>query len=645
MILSHSTLKAAAVVIFIAALAESASASMLELVSNYSIGDWIQEKIYVQRVEIVDIDNTGMGEVLLVTTGKAGTPYAQYKNSVYVFNRNGTIRWQYGVDREILASILKDVNNDLNIETVISSGVEQEKISRGVIRVINKDGELMYQYSRTAIAGVMSIDDANDDKYYELLTGSEQKLMLLFVDGDKIWEYPESGTLNATVHSVGFIDVDHDTEMEFMYASDRLYFLETNSKPITDIELESNTDPAKRDLFFISPVNITYSDYPSIIAVSKGNNYVYAVEIQEMRINYDPDGNKIHNLKLNIKWKYEFFNNINKIQIYDVDKDNYDEIVIANEDGTLQVIDNTGTQKWAFRLSGPAKDFVITDVDGDGQTEILTISYSGPIYALSLNGDLLWSYDTNLRLDKIAAGDLDSDGIREIAMTSDKPSLYVYQLNNSLLQKMKADAFYAQAERFFVSSSYGEAKSYLQQARDIYGRYGFDVEVQKVQVLLNRIDYQMSEERRKLGDVYYEKAQEYYITGDYSMSEKYVGMAKDVYREFGDSENVLKCELLELRIKTVGQPTLASTTSLPKNETGVETGGADMSMALAFGGILLVGLLIAAFFKKRMEDRKDSSTKKVMEDELASKVSKMDFDNLESIDMGKTGEGFGGEQK
>ncbi len=135
---------------------------------------------------------------------------------------------------------MKDVNNDLNLETVISSGIEQEKISRGVIRVINKDGELLHQYSRTAIAGVMSIQDANDDKYYELLTGSDQKLMLLYVDGDKIWEYPESGTLNATVHSVGFIDVDHDKEMEFMYASDRLYFLETGKRFFTGPFIQGN---------------------------------------------------------------------------------------------------------------------------------------------------------------------------------------------------------------------------------------------------------------------------------------------------------------------------------------------------------------------------------------------------------------------
>ena len=611
-----------------------ASASTLDVLFNYSIAGTLNERIDVKSLNVVDVDNSGFSDVLVVTSGKAGTPYTQLKNLVIVFNPNGSVRWRHGVDREILASLIKDVNNDRKMDTIISSGLELENIARGTIQIINANGEAIREFSRTSMVSTMYIDDMFNNKYYELLAGSEGKLTLVYIDGEKLWEYPKSGILNASVYSTSTIDLDRDGHKEVLFGSAGVYLLDGRGNLISSYELEDDLDIHKREVIYVSAASITASDVPSIIAATATNN-LYALGCrkesgrEELRIERDAEGNKIYYCDLEVRWKYGFYNTINAIKVYDLDGDRLDEILVADEDGTLQAVDNTGSRLWSFRLDNPALDLAIGDVENDGSMDIVTQSSTGSIYALDTKGNFRWSHDTSLKLDELSIGDVDGDSMLEIAVTTVEPHVYLFKLNATFVQKAKADNLYAQGERFFLASSYLAAREYLVQARDIYSRIGSESDVEKTQSLISRIDSKISDERRKLADVYYERARDYYISGDYKTASNYVQMAKEIYAEFGDSENVLKCELLQMRIDTAltGTGTKISTT-IAVNTTGMDDGGINFNRFLFIGLVLLVGVGLIIYVVKKRESWKEpkrGSPPKGREEDVLARIDRMDL--------------------
>lgn len=598
-------------------LTTTASASLLESLFSYDMLGSLQEKMDVEQLVVADIDNSGIGEIIVVTTGKGGTQYTELKNTVYVFNSNGSLRWRYGTGREILASVVKDVNNDLNLETVLSSGVEKENIARGMIKILNKDGSAVREFSRTSLVGAMVIDDMNGDKYNEILTGSEGRVSLVYIDGEKIWDYPSegNGTLPYGVYSVSTINLEDDNVLEVLFGSDAVYLLEKNGKFISSCEVDTSLDPLKRRVTYVASARLLKTVSPQVITATDANS-VYGIDINNLNSQYINDFLH-HRGNLKELWTYSFYNKINALKLYDTDKDGLDEILMANEDGNFYVLDNTGSMLWSFRVEGAAKDFLITDVEDDGNADILVASSSGFIYALDTTGDFEWKHDTLLPLGKIAAGDIDGDALPEIAVTTNKPEIYAFKLNQSFILKFQADNLYAQGERYFLSSSYTEAKDALVKARGLYAKIGLELDVNRAQSLISRIDAQVSEERRKLADVYYEKAQDYYISGNYDKSKSYVKMAKDIYGEFGDLDNVVKCELLEMRIKSVSvQTTVPFITTVPANESGFNAGGVKLEMLAFYGLLLIVAFVIAIIVLKR---RKDASSKEKKEEVLDEK--------------------------
>lgn len=605
----------------------SASASTLDSIFSYNILGSLQERITVERLMVADVDNSGIPEIIVVTTGQGGSQYTKLKNTVYLFNSNGSLRWRYGVDREIFASIVKDVNNDMNLETVISSGVEKEKIARGSIRILGSEGAALREFSRTSLVMTMSIDDMDGDKYMELLTGSENRVTLLYIDGERIWDYPQegNGTHPYKIYSVSTIDIGGDGIKEALFGSEGVYFLEKYGKFIFSCEVDDSLEPSKRQVNYISPARLLKSDHPQVIAATAANN-LYGLDIKNLHIQ-SSNGIISHSGKPEVIWKRGFYNRINALRLYDTDEDGLDDILIANEDGNLYAIDNTGSVLWSFRLDGPAKDILVADLEDDGQTDILVDSSAGSVYALDTKGNFQWKHDTGLPLEKISAGDIDGDMMLEVAVTTSAPQLHVFKLNQSFVLKNKADSFYAQGERYFLSSSYTDAKEVLVKARSLYSTIGSDLDVERTQSLINRIDAKMSEERRKLADVYYDRAQDYYISGNYDKSQSYVKMAKDIYSEFGDLDNVVKCELLELRINTISGQAATTFMTVPKNESGFDSGGMNLGMAATIGLILLAAVVLIVLVVRRRSERLPAEAGRIEEkipdeDKLFSEISK-----------------------
>ncbi|MFH1126054.1 MAG: PQQ-binding-like beta-propeller repeat protein [Candidatus Altiarchaeota archaeon] len=620
------TLLSTALLVFVLALIQHASASTLDPMFNYSIVGSLDERIDVQRLEVVDIDNSGIPEILVITTGSGGTANTELKNRVYLFNANGSIRWRHSVDREILTSFLKDINNDRKIDTIVASGITLENTPRGTIQVIDHDGSATREFTRNSIIMTIYVDDMNNDKYYELITGSKAKVSLLYIDGERIWDYPSQGggLLNTSVYSVSTIDLENDKVKEVVYGSSGVYLLNNMGSQITGYELDTNLDLLKRKVKYVSSALLFGHGQPDILAATDGSNTIYALEITKLDYKIDMYDQKLYSGTLEQKWTYGFYNTINEIKPYDLDGDKLDEILTTNEDGNLYVIDSTGSLLWSFRLDGPAKGLLITDTEGEGEKNIVIESNSGSIYALDTKGNFLWRHDTNLQLEKISAGDIDGDGMNEFAVTTSSPELYVFKLNKTLLQKAKADEMYSEGERLYIASSFEEAREVLVKAMNMYGLLSLDLDVTKAQSLISRIDSKLSEDKRKLADVYYEKAQDYYISGDYKSSEKYVNMSKEIYSEFGDSENILRCELLQLRLGTInGHTTLPVTTTEAKNETSKPSGGGiNLSYILLFVIVVIVLLALVAYVKKKREEQKIEAPKEPWEKDLLSKLDK-----------------------
>jgi tetratricopeptide (TPR) repeat protein len=248
------------------------------------------------------------------------------------------------------------------------------------------------------------------------------------------------------------------------------------------------------------------------------------------------------------------------------------------------------------------------------------------VYSLATDGRVHWKYETNTTLEKMALGDINGDGMQEIVVVTNEPKMYGLALNYTFVQKTSADNIYSEGTRLYRDNSLLEARETLSRAMAIYYNLGFQTEVDKVQSLIDKIDAQISEDRRELADTYYEKARDYYITGEYDSAKRFVSMSKEIYKEFGDSENVLKCELLELRINTVSMPTtMPIVTTVPTTMPNQAVVTIPLGYVLLIGLLLVTSIAVLLYVKKSKDEKREENVKESWENSLLSGNNKVDI--------------------
>ncbi|MEM7825636.1 MAG: PQQ-binding-like beta-propeller repeat protein, partial [Candidatus Aenigmatarchaeota archaeon] len=108
----------------------------------------------------------------------------------------------------------------------------------------------------------------------------------------------------------------------------------------------------------------------------------------------------------------------------------YDEIAIAGNNGTVFLLDSNCNFLWSFSTQAYVDTVIIADVTSDPGSEVIAGSHDDRVYAINSSGSLVWSYLTQNDVRGIAVGNLTSDPGDEVVAGTNIPADYtLYVLN------------------------------------------------------------------------------------------------------------------------------------------------------------------------------------------------------------------------
>jgi hypothetical protein len=577
-------------------------ADILNEIWEHELGPSLVEKPDILNLFVGDINNDFKAEVSVVTSGRASTGYTKEKNRVYVYRGNGSTYWEYGVGTTIMDVVLFDINNDQNIEHIVSGGERRENIQRGSLRIMGWNGESLRSFDLASSMDAITVGDLDNDRYHEIAIGSE-RIFLYHSYGEKIWIYPAKGegVLNNTVGDIVFGNMDKDDYKDIVAGADVLYFLNRNGNLMAEYDLEPDVHYLKKGVKYVDVLDLSAGKYPEIIAVTLSNE-VHALRIDEL-ISTGKGEEQVNKITLDESWVKFFDCEINKIQAVNVDADEYLELLVGCSDHVLRALDNNGVLLWDYIVDGEVKDTAIADMDEDGVGDIVVGTSSGTVYLLDLKGNFKWKYVTPDGIIKIGVGDLDGDKLNDIVTVTDNSKIRAYVVNQTFTMRRRADMYYSLGRDNYISSNFDIAEDYLLKARELYSILGYLRGVEDAQTLLSRIGEKRIDNRRVEADMFYDKAQESFINGEYKNAQNFVQRAKTIYMEFGDTENVLKCELLELRIESILKGNVPTETIPKLNKTEKEETQRRWQPPMDYRIIsillfLVIAVLIIGFRKK-----------------------------------------------
>ncbi|MFH1055559.1 MAG: VCBS repeat-containing protein [Candidatus Altiarchaeota archaeon] len=565
----------------------------------------VDDNVIVVGAWVKDIDADGRGEAVVVLSGpRIFRMVGDVKNHVSVFSVNGSVLWEIEVDERISSAALFDVDNDGRLELVVASGEELNNIQRGTVRVMGSEGRTLRKYDSSAVMGSMYVGDMEEDRYYEIVGGSKQRIFLFRSYGENIWMYPPrgEGVLNVSTDAVYIYDVDKNGVGDVIAGSDALYYIDASGKLMGKIDVEPNVDIRKRGFKFVSAAKGVNSNYPTTIAVTDSDKIV-AVGIDKAEgVGYtSPTGQKrtATTLDLSVKWTLDLKCSVRDAILANLDGDDAMETLVACANNKVYAVDNNGLVLWDYPLDGEPNDISLEDVDGDRMEDILVAVSSGSIYLLDASGDFKWRYNTGSPLMVVSAGNMLEDGTKGIIAVSEDYKAKAYIVNETYTVRRRADTLFNLGQEAFISSDTTGAIEYFKEAKALYLRLGYERGVQESQSFIFRMETNMLEERRREADIYYSKAQELFFSEDYTSSQSFVNKAQAIYSEFGNQEGVVKCELLKLQIeKRLGDvggtiPYRPSTsTTLPAAD-----GVMNMQNYLLLSVLLIV--LLALYLRRR----------------------------------------------
>ncbi|HPM81696.1 MAG TPA: PQQ-binding-like beta-propeller repeat protein, partial [Candidatus Anammoximicrobium sp.] len=119
------------------------------------------------------------------------------------------------------------------------------------------------------------------------------------------------------------------------------------------------------------------------------------------------------------RWSFDAGAQLNDVVADDLTGDGKDEIILARQDGHVQVLSGAGEELWkralAYYRRPPYVNVVRTgDIDGDGTPEVIAGGENWRFYAFRADGTELWNYESVHPSRSGAIADLDGDGKAEV---------------------------------------------------------------------------------------------------------------------------------------------------------------------------------------------------------------------------------------
>ena len=621
------SIRPALTIILLAVLLSCASAqepSLMSMIWNNSVKGAVG-KTTLLNFYVSDIDNDGASESVVITSGIGGTAETKDRNRIIAFKGDGKVYWDNKIDDVVKAEIMHDINNDNKQEFILTSGQALGGIQRGTIRIIGSDGQLMRDYDSTTIIRSMYLTDMKNDGYYQILTGATLKVILFQIYGERLWMYPSEGggTMPLPVDAVAAGDVDGDNKIEMIVGSDRIYFLNQDGGLIKAYDVEPDETLHKKGFKYLKVMTLSGGGYQGIVAVTK-NDDIHAFKITKVNI---ASTQKTYD-EIVESWTLSLGTKINTITTYDMNGDGFQELIVGCPNGRVYSIDKGGHILWEYPANGDIGDIAIGDMDEDNVSDIIVGTYAGSIYTIDHTGHFKWKYDTVSPILRIGVGDVKGDNNMAIVVVKENNVIEAYEMNKTYVLRKRADNYFAVGQEYYITApstdELSKAREYFVKARQIYTDLGYEKGVSDCETLIKRVDEKLTENKRKDADLYYGKAQEYFVQGEYDSADSFVKKAKNIYLEFGDSEMVLKCELMELRIKNMRTPVVTPTMpTIPVSpSTTLASGGFKIDTTMvSIAGLLILAVIIISYIRR----------KRAREQELLGESDEKTADDLEAL--------------
>jgi poly-gamma-glutamate capsule biosynthesis protein CapA/YwtB (metallophosphatase superfamily) len=338
----------------------------------------------VRALRVGDLDGDGVSEILAA----AGSPGGSGR--IYALNGDGTVRWVYETPQQVNGVEWGDLDGDGRAEVVSALGLLD---APGEIVALDAGGGVRWRYAVEAAVLDVALGNLDADPSLEVGAGEwgafGDTVYVLNGDGSLLWKRPTSGS----VHSVWVGDLDNDGGGEVIAGAEEAYAWRADGSQLWRRQTGAYVDQ-------VCVGNIGHEGSEWILAAT---GYAYASASA-----LDPEGR--------LAWEYDPEASPTSMLVLDADRDGRDEVLAASCDGTISLVDRSGSAVWTCRPGGPVNDLALADVNGDGVLEAVvgTGDYfcSGGVYVLDIgNGGVLAWYEGPDAVTVVEALGVDGDQI------------------------------------------------------------------------------------------------------------------------------------------------------------------------------------------------------------------------------------------
>jgi len=309
--------------------------------------------------------------------------------------------------------IVANIVGDSDKEIIISS-------DPGHLNAVSSKGELIWtiQFS-DVISTSPTISDVNEDGKVEIIFGSWNGLLYsLNTKGEINWRFATSSIGirgNGRINSNAIVDdIDGDGEKEIIFGGDNhcIICLSSDGELKWYYQLEGDETP----MSILSTPTICDIDNDGIKEIIIGSDYKYLYVINAFK----SENQNVIKSQPSLRWRFEIPSEYLAITatpvVYDLNNDNYLEILIGTRDSFLYCLDVNGNVIWKFQTGREINiPCSVADLDNDGNPEIILGSYDKHIYVLDSRGKLKWEIETNdVVASQIILCDIDNNNKTEL---------------------------------------------------------------------------------------------------------------------------------------------------------------------------------------------------------------------------------------
>ncbi|MBM3309195.1 MAG: hypothetical protein FJY77_02985 [Candidatus Altiarchaeales archaeon] len=463
---------------------------------------------------------------------------------------------------------VRDINGDGSLEVLVSSSAE------GVVYAFGSDGNAVWKYKVPGYVNFVRAVDLDSNNKSEILTGTSTHLYVLNSSGDLLWKFY---TEYNSVEGAEAFDLDGDGLKDVLFSASTgvcggnvLYALNSSNagviwKYVSDF-YHSNV------IKFVRIDGVDVILVGMVLAPRGMGGCIPNLGKSSKLVALDKNGNEL--------WSFNTSGGVVDLKVEDIDKDGVEEIVVASTP-IVYVLSNSGVLKWERDFEDRVEGLALADLY-DGGRQILVATYRA--YLLSSTDSDYWVLNTSDRAYSVAAGDLNGDGNPEYVVGSDRVYIYDYDRNlvwssgnlvyvgylftgnfdnvpdvevavgankQVLVFKtgfrgslQKADVYYNRAQQLYSSGEYSSALHYAMQAKDIYYQYQQDNGYRKARSLIDLISVRVNSTYVILleADDYYDRSVFFYTELDFINASVSAQIARAKYLMLENAEGVNKSE-------------------------------------------------------------------------------------------------------